>query len=85
MLDRIRDTSFAFGRAVTQPPGEQAMRDAQAAMNSGAALAEELVQLYVDQVFQVRQKRQPRLDTLLGCRVGNTVPTGPAATLLPGV
>jgi hypothetical protein len=79
LLNQIRDVSFAFGKSVTQPPGDQAMKDAQSALDAGAALSEHLVKLYVEQVFQVRQQRQPKLDSLLGCRVGGAVPTGAAA------
>src|SRR5207249_118948 len=34
------------------------------------------------QVFQVRHQRQPRLDTALGCRLGNTVPGGELSAAL---
>ena len=41
-------------------------------------VSEKLVQAYVEQVFQVRHSRQPRLDTSLSC--GLTAPPNPPAT-----
>ena len=49
--------------------------------------AHELVQSYVSQVFRVRHHRQPRLDTLFGCRLQTVPPNDPTlfiATATPG-
>jgi hypothetical protein len=82
LAQQIRDASLAFGRAVTQAPSPQAGQQAQEALVLGYQTAEQLVRLYVDQVFQIRQQRQPRLPTALGCRLGTTPPQGEAATAL---
>jgi glycosyl hydrolase family 10 len=82
LAQRIRDISIAFGRAATQTPSPQAVAQAQQALSQGYGAAEELVRLYVDQVFQVRHQRQPKLDTGLNCRLGAEVPDGDAAELV---
>src|SRR5205085_365189 len=46
-----------------------------AALNRAFAAADELVNAYIHQVFQVRHQRQPKLDALLGCRLGTVPPT----------
>ncbi|MBY0527385.1 MAG: endo-1,4-beta-xylanase [Gemmataceae bacterium] len=79
LQQKIREASLTFGRAATQMPSEQAIEQAQAALNLGYRTAEELVRVYIDQVFQVRHQRQPRLDTTLGCRLGSALPEGEAA------
>jgi hypothetical protein len=83
MLAKIRDASLTFSKAATQLGSEQAIQQAQVALAMGYQTAEQLVQLYVDQVFQVRQQRQPKLDSTLGCRLGTTVPEGEAAAVVP--
>src|SRR5262249_38681815 len=44
--------------------------------------ADQLVNAYRAQMFDVRHQRQPRLDRLLGCRLGSHVPEGAAAPAL---
>ncbi len=82
LMERIRQTSLTFGRAVTQLPDAEAEPLAQAALDLGYCTAAELVQIYIDQVFQVRHQRQERLDTALGCRLGTTLPTTGTDALL---
>jgi hypothetical protein len=77
---RIQDASRAFGNAVTQPPSEEASRQAQKALDLSYLAADHLVQAYVEQVFQIRHQRQPQLETPLGCRLGRKPP--PHADLL---
>jgi hypothetical protein len=82
---QIREATRSLSRAVTASPSDQAGPLAQDALAQSHRAAEDLVQLYVDQVFQVRHQRQPRLDTDLGCRLG-TLPFPPElADLLPRV
>jgi len=82
LAQRIREISIAFGRAVTQGGTPEAAEQAQAALSQGYQAAEELVRLYVEQVFQVRHQRQPQLDTTLSCRLGASIPAAPTADLL---
>jgi len=75
-LDRqIQQASLAFGRAVTALPSPHGESLVQQAMNDGYRSATALVRAYVDQVFQIRHQRQPRLETSLACRAGVTVPS----------
>src|SRR5438132_2555835 len=82
LSQQIRDASLAFGRAVTQTAPDQAGPQAQTALTEGYRAAQQLVQTYMEQVFQIRQSRQPALDTALGCRLGAAVPQGQAAAAL---
>jgi hypothetical protein len=70
----IRTATLAFTRAVTQLPTPQAGPDAQIAIARAFAASTGLVDVYVNQVFEVRHQRQPRLDTGLACRLGLKVP-----------
>jgi Glycosyl hydrolase family 10 len=80
---QIQKAGQAFGQAVTQMPSAAGERQAQDALNQAFDSAAELVHAYVEQVFQIRHQRQPRLDTTLACRLGPTLPdaalTGPLA------
>jgi hypothetical protein len=78
----VRTASSTFGAAFLQPGGGQVEAQAQKALTQGYQAAEQLVQAYIDQVFQIRHQRQPRLDTGLGCRLGLEVPQGPAGAAL---
>ncbi|HMC66524.1 MAG TPA: endo-1,4-beta-xylanase [Gemmataceae bacterium] len=80
--ERIRDAGTSFARAVTQVPSDKAAAHAHAALALGYQAAEQLVQVYTEQVFQVRHERQPRLETFLGCRLGSSLPQGSAADRL---
>jgi hypothetical protein len=42
---------------------------AETALALGCRAADHLVQIYMDQVYQIRHERQPQLDTDLGCRL----------------
>jgi hypothetical protein len=79
----IREATHAFGRAVTRSPSPVAEREAETALALACGAAEALAQAYAGQVLGIRHKRQPRLDTTLGCRLGAAVPKGePAAALV---
>jgi hypothetical protein len=70
----IRDATLNFGRATACSPSADSARFAQTALVLAYAAADELVQCYINQVFQVRHQRQPKLDTTLGCRLGTAIP-----------
>src|SRR5262245_39977371 len=70
----VRTATRAFARAASYLPALEAGGPAQEALAIAFRAADQLVQPYVSQVFQVRHTRQPRLDTALGCRVGPAVP-----------
>jgi hypothetical protein len=82
LTHRIRQATLAFGRSVTQPPSEAAGQQAQEALTQAYRTAHDLVQTYVEQVFQIRQQRSPTLDTALGVQLGSRIPEGPAADAL---
>lgn len=63
----VQDATHAFGKAASLttgngPPSGQAIE-------MGLRAAQRLVDTYIDQVFQVRHLRHPRLDTLWACGV----------------
>ena len=79
---QIHLATLAFGRAVIQPPSEEAGRQAQEALTLGYRAAHELAQVYVDQVYQIRHQRNPALETVLGAQVASRAPEGAAADAL---
>ncbi len=74
----IVEAAKTFGHAIAAVPAAEAQERARAAPLRGYETAHALVRAYVAQVFQVRHSRQPRLDTLLGCRLQATPPADPA-------
>jgi hypothetical protein len=70
LAQQVREASVGFSRAVTKAPSAEAGHEAQAVLNKGFRAAEELVHQYIEQMFQARHLRQPRLDTTLGCLIG---------------
>jgi hypothetical protein len=79
LTERIRNASLTFSRAATQVPTAEGIKEAQAALAQGYLTSEELVRVYVEQVFGVRHQRQPKLDAGLSCRLGGAVPQGAVA------
>jgi hypothetical protein len=73
--EHIQQASYAFGHAVTRMPSPEGERQAQDALNQGYDSAAELVRAYVEQVFQIRHHRQPRLESTLAVRLGAKMPT----------
>jgi hypothetical protein len=67
----LRDGVLALARAVTGPP-EDADAQARQALRMAHVAADQLVHTYVEQVFQIRHQRQPKLETTLGCGIGTT-------------
>jgi hypothetical protein len=63
----IKEATHRFGKAAAHQPSADAFQDADRAHAGGFAAAEMLVQSYIQQVFQARHQRQPRLDTWLAC------------------
>lgn len=70
LADKIRSVSRSFGRAVTQPPSAEATALSESTLASAYAASEDLIQTYIDQMFQNRHLRQPQLDSTLSCCVG---------------
>lgn len=73
----LLDAAKTFGHAIAALPDAESEAKAREALLRGYEAAHDLVHAYVGQVFQVRHHRQPRLDTLLGCRL-QTTPADPA-------
>jgi Glycosyl hydrolase family 10 len=78
----IRDATLTFARAVTAAPRPGSGARAQSALAKAFDAADELVQIYKHQVFQVRHQKQARLDTGLACRLAPVVPTVEQTDLL---
>jgi hypothetical protein len=70
LAEQIKNTSQAFGRAAIGAEVEGPVSLAQQVLGWACRDADELVKLYIDQMFQARHQRQPRLETTLGARVG---------------
>jgi len=69
VAQKIHEATQAFGRTIALLPAPAANQEAQDALSQGFTAAEELVRTYVQQVFDIRHSRQPRLESLWGCRV----------------
>jgi hypothetical protein len=82
LAERVRDASTAFGKAITLAPSEQSGERARNALQLAYQAADQLVRVYGVQMLNVRHQRQPRLDTVLGCRMGSVIPKGPTADAL---
>src|SRR5262245_35797886 len=67
LAERIRQSTHLFGKAVAHLPAVDAVQDAEQALAHGFAAAGQLVDSYIEQVFQVRHQRQSRLDTWFAC------------------
>jgi hypothetical protein len=76
----IREATLNFGRATACSPSAESAQFAQTSLVQAYASAAALVNAYIDQVFQVRHQRQPRLDTLLGARLFATGVPDPGLT-----
>src|SRR5262249_39525784 len=81
--ETIRKPGVLFSRAATESQPEQCVRLARAALEMSYGAAEELTQLYISQVFQVRHQRDERLTTLLGCRVAGSFAENELDALVP--
>jgi hypothetical protein len=82
LQQHIREATLAFARAVTEAPAPGASAHAQTALARAFHAADKLVQIYKNQVFEVRHQKQPRLDTSLACRLAPVVPTAEQTRLL---
>jgi GH35 family endo-1,4-beta-xylanase len=69
--EQIRDAVHAFGNAVVRTPSAESEAQAQQALSKTYTAADQLTSVYIQKVFEVRQERQPRLDTVLACRLGS--------------
>jgi hypothetical protein len=78
----IRNATRSLGKAIACSPSAESARFAQSAMAQAHDAADLLLELFVQQVFQVRHQRQSRLDTALGCRLGASVPSEAASAAL---
>ncbi len=74
----IKDATLSFCRAVCRDSAQEVNQQAENALILAGEAADQLIHAYTTQVFQVRQQRQPRLETVLGCRVGPKIPQGEA-------
>jgi hypothetical protein len=66
---QIQQSTLAFSKAVTLVPDPRAGEEARHALAQGFKAADQLVEAYMNQVYEVRHLRQPRLETMLACRL----------------
>lgn len=74
--DLLKQATKKFGQAILDAPSTESDEWASEALGIAYKAAEVLVTRYRDQVFQFRHQRQPKLDTLLGCRLVSVPPSG---------
>jgi len=74
LAEAIHEATLNLGRAIASVPSDESNRLAQTALAQAYAAGDQLVEAYVQQVFQVRHQRQARLDTVLGVRLGAAAP-----------
>jgi hypothetical protein len=65
----LHQATHTFGQAVIDPPSAESGRQAQDTLVQTYRASQDLLHAYIGQVFQVRQQREPRLPTSLGCRL----------------
>jgi hypothetical protein len=82
LAEQIHDACATFGKAVSATPSDQAAEKARAALGLAYSSAEQLVNAYQSLMFEMRHQRQLQFDTLLGCRLGASIPDGKAAAAL---
>ena len=70
--EQLRCTSRAFALTVTQAAADQGPA-AQSVLGHSYQAARHLTEQYVQQMFQARHSRQPRLDTAWGCRLADAL------------
>jgi hypothetical protein len=75
LAESITRAARSFVRAVAYAPAPESAVHAQAALKLASVAGRELVDAYINQVFQVRHQRQPTLDTALGVRLGTLQPS----------
>lgn len=81
LTNQIQQATQLFGKAAAHAPSADAIGEAENALSHGFAAAGTLVDTYIQQVFQVRHLRQPRLDTWLACTLAE-LPSGTPADVL---
>jgi len=82
LANHVHEACAAFGAAIAKTPRAAATTQAQTALALAYRAADELVDAYESQMFDVRHQRQARFETLLGCRLGSRVPEGAAGAAL---
>jgi len=82
LSDEIHSANAAFGKAVLDSLTGQSFANAQVALVQGYGAADRLTRIYMDQVFQVRHEREPKLPVDLGCRLGGAPSVAASEALL---
>jgi hypothetical protein len=65
----LHRATHVFGSALMEDDAPPADRQADEALAIAHEAADLLIRKYEEQVFRLRHQRQPKLDTLLGCRI----------------
>lgn len=72
----LKKAITTFGQAILDAAQPKADAVAQEALRTACMAADQLVLAYQSQVFRLRHQRQPKFDTLLGCRLTKPLPVG---------
>jgi Glycosyl hydrolase family 10 len=78
----IHDATMKLGRAISLSPQKESAHFAQLALAQAYGASDQLIGAFAQQVFQIRHQQQPRLDTLLGCRLSPAIPVEAVGTAL---
>lgn len=69
--DRIRKAVKAFGQSLLAETSAERNTSAMQTLTLAYHAADDLIQLYVEQLFALRHQRAPKLDTSFGCRLSD--------------
>src|SRR5439155_3381770 len=82
VLQQIQEASAAFSDAIALVPSPAASARAQTALGLAYRAADQLVESYQAQMHDMHHQRQPRFNTLLGCRLTPQVVDDPSPATL---
>ena len=74
--EKLSAVGRLFGRTVVSDDAAKTDTDAGEILREAHTLANELVELYTDQVFRTRHQSETRIRTAFGCRLPTTPPEG---------
>lgn len=83
LAEHLHQATHCFGETLMSSSPTESSQKSQQTLALSCVAAEELVSAYVEQVFQIRHARQPKFESLLGCRMSRLPQRPDLQTLLP--
>jgi hypothetical protein len=71
LKDLLHRATHAFAQAILDVPQVEAYQQAQIALALSFQAADELINLYTNQLFALRHEKEPKIQSMLGCRISN--------------